>query len=164
MDHLTRLDKYIKQGFAKSELTVGIFIDLKKSYDTTWRYGILKDMHDMGLRSKLPQYVEQFLINRSFQVSINNELSLTYTQQAGVPQGSILNVTLFAIKINAIAETIPPHIHSFLFVDDLQIVLSGHNINHVLANLQPVIHALVVWTYKNGFAFSTDKTCCVTFH
>ena len=51
---------YIKQGFAKNYLTVGIFFDLKKVYDTTWRYGILKDMHDMGLRGKLPQYVKQF--------------------------------------------------------------------------------------------------------
>ena len=35
---------------------------------------------------------------------------------------------------------------------------------HVLANLQPVIHALADWTYRNGFAFSTDKTCCMAFH
>ena len=80
MDHLTRLDTYIKQGFAKNELTVGVFFDLKKAYDTTWRYGILKDMHDMGLRGKLPQDVKQFLTSRSFQVSATNYLIPTLSK------------------------------------------------------------------------------------
>ena len=34
----------------------------------------------------------------------------------------------------------------------------------MLAKLHPAIRALAVWTYKNVFAFSTDKTCCMDFH
>ena len=28
--------------------TVSVFFDLEKAYDTTWRYGILKDYMDMA--------------------------------------------------------------------------------------------------------------------
>ena len=37
----------------------------------------------------------------------------------GVPQGSISSVTLFDIKINALATKIPASVHKSLFVDDL---------------------------------------------
>ena len=29
----------------KKEHVVDVFLDLEKAYDTTWRYGILKDIH-----------------------------------------------------------------------------------------------------------------------
>jgi hypothetical protein len=31
---------------------VSIFFDLEKAYDTTWKYGILKDLFDMGLPTR----------------------------------------------------------------------------------------------------------------
>jgi hypothetical protein len=36
---------------------VSIFFDLQKVYDTTWKYGILKDLFDMGLKGKLPTFM-----------------------------------------------------------------------------------------------------------
>ena len=35
----------------------------------------------------------------------------------GVPQGSILSVTLFILKINSIADVIPASFEKLLFVD-----------------------------------------------
>ena len=42
-------------------------------------------------------------------------------QQIGVPQGSVLSVTLFALKINDIIGQIPKdlHFHYSLYVDDV---------------------------------------------
>ena len=53
-DHLVRLETYIRQGFVINQHTVGIFFDLKKAYDTTWKGGIMKDLHEMGLKSSYP--------------------------------------------------------------------------------------------------------------
>ena len=33
---------------------VSVFFDLEKAYDTTWKYGIMKGLHDMDLRGGLP--------------------------------------------------------------------------------------------------------------
>ena len=65
---------------------------------------------------------------RLFQVTIDWIKSEKQRQEMGVPQGSILSVTLFAIKINALAATILQDIHKSLFVDDVQMAFSDGNI------------------------------------
>jgi hypothetical protein len=53
LDHLVRFETFIRNAFAKKQHAVSIFFDLEKAYDTTWKYGILKDLFDMGLKGKL---------------------------------------------------------------------------------------------------------------
>ena len=53
-DHLARLESFIRDAFIKKEHCVAIFFDLEKAYDMTWKYGIMKDLHDTGLRGRLP--------------------------------------------------------------------------------------------------------------
>ena len=43
IDQLVRLETYIKDALAKGEHAIAIFFDLKKAYDTTWKYGIIID-------------------------------------------------------------------------------------------------------------------------
>jgi len=37
-----------------------IFFDLEKAHDK-WKFGILKDLHDAGLRGRLPLFIAGFL-------------------------------------------------------------------------------------------------------
>jgi hypothetical protein len=55
---------------------VGIFFDLEKAYDTTWKYGILKDLFNDGLRGNMPK----FMTGRNFTVRVGNTLSDSYHQ------------------------------------------------------------------------------------
>ena len=80
---------------------VAVFFDLEKAYDTTWKHGIMKDLYDAGLRGRLPLFVQGFLQNRQFQIRLGSHISDVFDQEMGVPQGSILSVTLFALKINS---------------------------------------------------------------
>ena len=52
-DHLVRLETFIREAFIKKEHLVTIFFDLEKAYDTTWKYGIMKNIHDIGLKGRL---------------------------------------------------------------------------------------------------------------
>ena len=81
-----------------------VFFDLEKAYDTTWKYGILRDLHDAGLRGRLPVFISNFLNERYFRVRIGSCLSDVHGQEMGVPQGAILSVTLFILKINSIIK------------------------------------------------------------
>ena len=40
-DHLVRLESFIRDAFVKKEHCVAIVFDLEKTYDTTWKYGIM---------------------------------------------------------------------------------------------------------------------------
>ena len=85
-----------------------MFFDLEKAYDTTWRYGILRDQHDLGLKGRLPTFIESFLAERTIQVRVGSTLSDEFEQEEGVPQGSILSTSLFNIKINNIMSCLDP--------------------------------------------------------
>ena len=42
---------------------VSIFFDLEKAHDTTWKYGIMKDLYNVGLRGRMctPFYSKHFI-------------------------------------------------------------------------------------------------------
>ena len=39
---------------------LSVFFDLEKAYDTSWKYGIMKDLHGFGLRGRLPNFISVF--------------------------------------------------------------------------------------------------------
>ena len=51
-DNLVRLETFIRDAFIKREHVVAVFFDLEKAYDTTWRYGILKDLLNFGMKGR----------------------------------------------------------------------------------------------------------------
>ena len=76
-DHLVRLETIIREAFIKKEHLVAVFFDLEKAYDTTWKYGIMNDLHEIGLKGRLPIFVQNFLSNREFKVGWLVVLGLT---------------------------------------------------------------------------------------
>ena len=165
MDHLVRLETVIRNSFVRGEHFVSIFFDLEKAYDTTWRYGIIKDLYDAGLRGRLPSLIKSFLENRKISVRINGVLSPEKDILNGVPQGGILSVTLFAVKVNGVLDQIPTtsQFHASLFVDDLQVGMRGFNLNEIYQQMQRVLNRIILWTDSNGFKFSSTKTKIVKF-
>ena len=53
-DHLVSLERYLHDAFAQEQQAVGRFFDLEKAYETTWQQRIIRDLHRMGLRGRLP--------------------------------------------------------------------------------------------------------------
>ena len=41
LDHLVRLESFIRDALLNKQEDVSVFFDLEKAYDTTWKYGIL---------------------------------------------------------------------------------------------------------------------------
>ena len=127
-----------------------VFFDLEKAYDTTWKYGIIKDVHGFGLRGHLPNCIAIFLKVRSFKGST---FSNSHLQEMGVPQGSILLVTLFSMKINSIAQCLKPGVHCSLYVNDFQICYRSSNMSIIERQLQLCLYKLQQWATDNGFRF-----------
>ena len=164
IDHLIRLETLIRNSFINKQHVTVIFFDIEKAFDTTWKHGIMKDLHNIGLRGQLPIFIENFLKDRIFQTKIGNTFSEWYPQEEGVPQGSILSPILFKIKINSITKTLNPNIESSLYVDDFTIAFASNSkINHTERILQHQINKLEIWANENGLKFSTNKTQIVHF-
>ena len=58
IDHLVRLESFVREAFVNKEHVVTLFFDLEKAYDTAWKHGVLQDLHEMGLRGRLPIFIK----------------------------------------------------------------------------------------------------------
>ncbi|GFN82014.1 sodium-coupled monocarboxylate transporter [Plakobranchus ocellatus] len=141
-----------------------VFFDLEKAYDTSWRYGILKDLFDLDFRGRLPIFISNFLKDRHYKVKAENTFSSSYHQENGVPQGSILSSMLFNLKINNIINSVSKHVNAYLFVDDFAIYAEGKHLQHLERTIQLCINNVQKWVSENGFRFSVSKTTCVHFY
>lgn len=162
-DQIVLLDNAIKKSFAERKHLIAVSFDLEKAFDLTWRYNILKTLHEWGLRGRLPTFIRNFLKNRNFSVRIGDTLSDERTLENGIPQGSTISVTLFLIAINKLVESIDNSIGKSLYVDDLIIYFSGRHLYEVEEKLQTVINQLIEKADSLGFRFSSSKTHCIDF-
>ena len=147
----------IRDAFIKKEHVVAVFFDLEKAYDTTWKHGIMKDLHKLGLKGRLPLFIQNFLSDRTFNVRIGNTLSDIFKQEQGVPQGSILSPTLFGIKINDIVKCVKD-LDCSLFVDDFGIFIRSKNMETIEFKLQRCLNNIEDWATENGFKFSKTNS------
>ena len=51
VDHLVRFETFCREAFIHNQHLVLVFLYMEKAYDTTWKYGLMKNFHGFGLRS-----------------------------------------------------------------------------------------------------------------
>ena len=91
-DHLVRLETFVREAFIQKQHAAVIFFDLEKAYDTTWKYGILKDLRDAGLRGRLPLlfvYAWVLIEPHHHQVFAYLQMNVLYTYDA---KNSLYNI------------------------------------------------------------------------
>ncbi|PVD32243.1 hypothetical protein C0Q70_07676 [Pomacea canaliculata] len=163
LDHLVRFETFVRDAFVGKEHVLGVFFDLERAYDTTWKRGILLDLHALGFRGRMPLFIENFLSHRHFQVRVGPILSDPQEQEMGVPQGSILSPTIFNIKIDSILKSVCPGLEASLYVDDFTICIPGRSLPCLERRLQLCVNAVQKWVTENGFNFSPTKSVCIHF-
>ncbi|GFU21412.1 putative RNA-directed DNA polymerase from transposon X-element [Trichonephila clavipes] len=120
-------------------------------------------MYDFGLRGNLPIFIFNFLAVRYFHARIGHSSSDKFMQDQGVPQGSVLSVTLFNIHLSCILNRLPPSVRGMLYVDDLQVSCQGSDMRLIERQLQTTVNRLVKWCDQNGHTISPSKSSCVHF-
>ena len=78
----------------------GIFIDLKKAFDTVDHSILLNKLNHYGVRGIVNDWFSSYLFKRTQTTVINSFISDKEIVPCGVPQGSVLSPLLFLIFIN----------------------------------------------------------------
>ena len=63
MTEIASIDWFGRWGtsvFSENTAIFTIFFDLEKAYHTTWKYGIMKNIHYIGLKGWLPFFYSEF--------------------------------------------------------------------------------------------------------
>ncbi|GBN59617.1 hypothetical protein AVEN_124081-1 [Araneus ventricosus] len=129
LDNIINLETQIRNAFDHRNHLVSIFFDIEKAYDHTCHHRILRSLHDSAFQGNLSIFIQNFLSSRIFRVRLGNIFSQPFMQDEGVPQGSVLSVTLFSLHFSKILTILPSAVSATLYVDDLQISCHGSGIN-----------------------------------
>ncbi|GBO20397.1 putative RNA-directed DNA polymerase from transposon X-element [Araneus ventricosus] len=162
-DNFVLLETQIRNAFVKRNHLVSVFFDIEKAYDRAWRYGILSTVFNFGFRGNLPIFLKNVLSYRTFRVRVGNFYSNHFIQAEGVPQGSVLSVTLFILHLSQILNDLTSSVRGSLYVDDLQISCQGSNMHLIERQLQNAVNKLIAWCDNNGHTISAEKSRCVHF-
>jgi len=77
----------------------------------------------------MPKLISNLLTGRNFTVRVGNAHSDSYRQEESVPQGSILSVTLFSMKITSTVKFLLNGVNCSLYVNDLPISYQSKHLN-----------------------------------
>ena len=107
----------VKQLLDDGNCVLGLFLDLKKAFDTVDHQILLYKLSNLGIRGHANDFFRSYLTNRRQYTLVNGVESNIEVTNCGVPQGSVLGPILFLIYINDMKESIQ---QSFirLFADD----------------------------------------------
>ena len=97
--------------------TIGVFIDLKKAFDTLNHEILVKKLEHYGIQGIASKWIISYLTSRKQYVNIQDTSSEHKEILCGIPQGSTLGPKLFIIYINEICN-ISPTLKFTLFADE----------------------------------------------
>ena len=103
------------------------------------------------------------IANREFRVRIGSEYSNIFSQENGVPQGSVISPTLFMILINDLLSKISPHVKYALYADDIVLWCNLRNIEDAKREMQRTLKVIEEWQLQWGTTFSTSKSNYMLF-
>ena len=162
IDPLNTITSTIMKGFSRGETTSAIFFDIEKAYDTVDRQSTIDQLLAIHIKGKMLKYIHSFLTKRDIQVKINNTMS-NKIPKSGIPQGSILSVTLFLFTINSVLENLPAMVQGTLYADDLVIYTISRREQAAARRLQRAVNNISKWADERNLKFSENKTVRMTF-
>ena len=81
-------------------LTLGVFIDLSKTFDTVDHQILLKKLKHYGVNEKVLAWLQSYLFQRKQYIEDTNDINYLLEIDCGVSRGSILGPLLFLVYVN----------------------------------------------------------------
>ena len=159
---LSLLYDKISSAIDNNELTVGIFIDLSKAFDTVNHQILLDKLSYYGIRGVAFNWFASYLSNRHQFVQFNDTSSSQQIIKCGVPQGSILGPLLFLIYINDLCD-VSKILDFILFADDTNIFFSHKNVGSLEKTLNEELLKLTTWCQANKLSINYSKSKFMVF-
>ena len=154
--NLISVTESIRQSIDDNEFGCGIFVDLKKAFDTVNHAILLTKRNHYGIRGVVHDWFKSYLSQREQFVNVNGHNSLSLPVTCGVPQGSILGPLLFLLYVNDLPNT-SSLLTFHLFADDTNLYFSSKNLSHLEANLNHELKSFAEWMKCNRLALSISK-------
>ena len=159
---IIELVEEITTAIDEGKTTVGVFIDLKKAFDTVDHNILVKKLEHYGIRGLAKNWVCSYLENRRQYVCINDSNSECLDVKCGVPQGPILGPALFILYVNDMCN-VSKSLKSILFADDTNLFYAGKDLDEVCKIISRELNILHIWFQVNKLSLNVAKTNVMIF-
>ena len=122
----------------------GIFIDLKKAFDTVNYEILLTKLEHYGIRGVINCWFRSHLSDRRQSIEIDKRISETETIVYGVPQSSVLGTLLFLLYINDIHKS-SKEFTFYSFADDTNLTYANDNLRTLELTVNNKLEKVSEW-------------------
>jgi hypothetical protein len=156
--HLSKIYRSVNA----SARNVGLYIDIKKAFDTIDHFILLRKIEQLGIRGIPLRWIKSYLTLRSQCVKVEKSFSEYKIIESGVPQGSVLGPILFLLYVNDLCNH-PLNGHLTAFADDIALCYQGHKWKQIGETIQEDVDLLNKWFSYNGLKLS-EKTKYICYN
>nr|CAI5854676.1 unnamed protein product [Callosobruchus analis] len=160
---LVRVTEMILGGLDVGNRVVGIFLDLKKAFDTVAHHLLLQRLHKIGIRGIVYRLIESYLKDRTKKVKIGDTISEPQAVVCGVPQGTVLGPILFNVYVNDVLSILDEEGAVFCFADDTVIIVQGETWETVIKKSEIAVSNAMCWLEHSLLSLNIEKTKFLTF-
>ena len=159
--HFNNINK-IAESIDRNEVTIDVFLDLSKAFDTLDHEILLNKLEHYCIRDVALDWVKSYLSERLQFVQFNQTSSSKCQIHCGVPQGLILGPLFFILYINDLrfASSLT---ESLLLADDTSIFYSNCDQDHLISVLNEELIKIDSWMRSNKLSVNIKKTNNVVF-
>ena len=159
---LIDLTENITNEMENGNNVIGIFLDLKKAFDTIDHKILAKKLEYYGIRGIAINWIRSYLTNRVQYTYYNQTNSSKLPIKCGVPQGSILGPILFTLYINDLPNA-SDILKFVLFADDTNLICSSKSYVNLIEKLNKELEHLSLWFKLNKMSLNVSKTNYIRF-
>jgi hypothetical protein len=159
--NLISVTNFIGTALNKGNFCIGVFLDLRKAFDTCSHRILLTKLSKLGVNGTALQWFRSYLTDRHQKVEVNNHLSSSLPINCGVFQGSILGPLLFLCYINDIHRA--TELATFLFADDTSCLAEHNNLQTLITYVNAELQKLATWFKANKMAVNVSNTNYIIF-
>ncbi|KAF4529619.1 hypothetical protein B566_EDAN018863, partial [Ephemera danica] len=163
IDSLSQLINDIQIGLTNKLTTIAEMLDIKSAFDRVHIPTLRKKLSALGLPKPFISIINNYLLQRTLYVKIDNSTSSPRTTYKGLPQGSVLSPILFILYTCDIKQYFPLHTKFTFYADDLMAYSTAASIRQCKVNINETNHHLSTWLDQSHFEVSHEKSVYMIF-
>ena len=157
IDALIATHDHIIHKLNEKMKVLGIFIDLKKAFDSIDNEILIRKLPYYGIVGPFRNLIKAYLSNRRIYTEIQGTISEIKPIHFGVPQGSVLGPLLYLIYINDI-KSLSEQMDLRLFADDTTVFSSEKSPENLERKTNEALKTLHNWLICNKLTLNLKKT------